>query len=112
VQRSAETGETVAEEPPLDLETLRPWGLFDAVSGLPDGVSELLGLYCNSADEVLLLLGHRDRPLGITRLAGLRLMPTPALPPGSYALLPLAVDVGTGAMVLVGKRDELGPLAA
>jgi hypothetical protein len=63
-------------------------------------------------EEVLLLMGDRATPFGAVRLAGLRLLPTPALLSGCYALIPLAVDVSRGTPVLVTRLDEFGPLAA
>jgi len=85
-----------------DLEILRPWNLADGIQALPEGSRGLYAIYAARVEDALDVL---EVPLGgaggRATFEGLRILPTPALVSGEYALLPVAVDVTRGRPVHV-----------
>jgi hypothetical protein len=90
-----------------DFEILRPWNLADAIVELPEGTRGLYAIYAARVEDALDIL---EVPLGeaggLATFRGLRIMPTPALVSGEFALLPLAVDRERGTPVHV---PEIAP---
>ena len=85
-----------------DFEILRPWDLADAIAQLPEGSRALYAIYAARVEDVLDVL---EVPLGAAggraTVEGLRILPTPALVSGEFALLPIAVDREHGTPVHV-----------
>ena len=90
-----------------DLETLRPWNLADAINDLPEDARELYAIYAATVEEALQVL---EVPLGgaggRATFLGLRILPTPALYSGEYAVLPVAVDCELRTPVHVPDYDR------
>ena len=89
-----------------ELEILRPWNLADAIDAIPIGVRGLYAIYGPRVEELLLVL---EVPIGEgggrARFRGMRILPTPALYSGEYAVLPVAVDRELRTPVYVPDYD-------
>ena len=83
-------------------EILRPWNLAEAIRELPEGTRRLYAIYAARIEDALdvleVALGDAG---GLATVEGLRIMPTPALYSGEFALLPVAVDREHGTPVHV-----------
>ena len=92
-----------------EFEILRAWNLADAISELPEGSRRLYAIYTARVEDALdvleVSLGEAG---GRATFRGLRILATPALYSGEFALLPVAVDRERGTPVLVPEIASHG----